>query len=84
MVKNPPANAGNVKVVGSTPGLERSPCQVYSTKETRSRLEEYGSHGQPRLRDHYSQERHHVEELEPKIKGGSFKEVKVVLESGPG
>ena len=25
MVKNPPANAGNVKVVGSTPGLERSP-----------------------------------------------------------
>ena len=25
VVKNPPANAGNVKVVGSTPGLERSP-----------------------------------------------------------
>ena len=25
MLKNPPANAGNVKVVGSTPGLERYP-----------------------------------------------------------
>jgi len=62
----------------------KSLCQVYGTKETRPRLEEYGSHGQPRLRDHYSQERHHVEELEPKIKGGIFKEVKVVLEGWPG
>ena len=31
LVKNPPANAGDVRDVGSTPGLERSPGEGNGT-----------------------------------------------------
>ena len=39
MVKNPPANAGDVRDMGSVPGLERSPGEGYDSPLQYSWLE---------------------------------------------
>ena len=39
MVKNPPANAGDVRGAGSIPGLERSPGEGYGNPLQNSYLE---------------------------------------------
>lgn len=55
---------------------------VWGTNQTKPKFNEYGRHDQPRLRDDYSQKRHHVEVPEPRVKASRFKELKDVLEDG--